>query len=81
MKEPKFTPEFWVQFVGFLMTGIVALGSTIAFCFMTFATKSEVQIEREERHELKAEIDTLYKVQIPPEERKPLAHPHKIGEE
>lgn len=78
--KPKFSPDFWVQLGILLLSGIMALGGTIAFCFMNFATKDEVAIEREERREMKAEVDTLYSIQVPESQRKPLEHHHYIGE-
>lgn len=80
MTRPKLSPDFFVQLGIFLITAVMALGSTIAFCFMTFATKSEVEIERSERRELKAEMDAIYNLQVPESQRKPLEHHHYVGE-
>lgn len=76
----KFSPEFWVLFAGLILTGLSMLGANAAWNVEHFASKDELSVERDERREMKAEVDELYNLQVPESQRKPLEHHHYIGE-
>lgn len=87
MTKKKFTGDFWVQFGILILTLLALLAAQQSRNEDHFATKTElhsardeISVERDERRELKGEIDAMYSLIVPPTQRHPLAHPQPIGE-
>jgi hypothetical protein len=64
-----------IQFLLLIVTGIGMLGGFWGYCEGHFATKESIMWERDERKELKAEVDALYLRAVPDRERIILRHP------
>lgn len=62
----------WIQLGILLVAGIAMLGGFWGYCESKFASKEALNVEIEERKEMKGEVDALYLRMIPAPERAPL---------
>jgi hypothetical protein len=65
----------WVQLGILLVSGVAMLGGFWAYCESKFASKEALNIEVEERKEMKGEVDALYLKLIPAPQRERLQYP------